>query len=116
MIRRKARSTAEQRRAQEAAGRRRGAREARRARRVAEEAGSTGVALTAWEGRFLDDPQDGVAGRLERYGRAFGQPGLAAPDDPQGPLSTRQRAKLREVERKVRQAARAGTGGGEEGG
>ena len=85
-------------------------REARRIRRIGEEAQASGVALSGWEETFLADPEEGLEGRLERHGRAFAEPALAAPWDPEGPLSLRQKAKVRQIERKVR-----GTGGGGQG-
>jgi hypothetical protein len=59
----------------------------RRARKAAEK---NNVALSEWEGEFLGS----VEGRVEKYGRAFGDPekGLAGTS-----LSVRQAVKLKEI-------------------
>lgn len=59
----------------------------RRARKAAEK---SGVALSEWEGEFLGS----VEGRVEKYGRAFGDPekGMAGTS-----LSIRQTVKLKEI-------------------
>ena len=64
----------------------------KRARRAAEK---SGVKLSDWEGEFLGS----VEGRVERYGRAFGDP-------EKGPvgtsLSIRQAVKLKEIAGKAK--------------
>lgn len=59
----------------------------KRARRAAE---SSGVKLSDWEGEFLGS----VEGRVEKYGRAFGDPEKGEPGTP---LSIRQAMKLKEI-------------------
>jgi hypothetical protein len=59
----------------------------RRARKAAEK---SGVALSEWEGEFLGS----VEGRVEKYGRAFGDPDKGAPGTS---LSLRQAVKLKEI-------------------
>jgi hypothetical protein len=64
----------------------------RRAKRAAER---SGVALSDWEGEFLGS----VEGRVEKYGRAFGDPEKGAPGTS---LSIRQTAKLKEISGKAK--------------
>jgi hypothetical protein len=64
----------------------------RRARRAAEDAK---VTLSDWEGDFLGS----VEGRVETYGRAFGDPEKGPPG---ASLSLLQSRKLKEIEAKVR--------------
>jgi hypothetical protein len=64
----------------------------RRARRAAENAK---VALSEWEGDFLGS----VEGRVQTYGRAFGDPEKGAPG---ASLSVLQSRKLKEIEAKAR--------------
>lgn len=64
----------------------------RRARKAAEK---SGVALSEWEGEFLGS----VEGRVEKYGRAFGDPDKGAPGTS---LSLRQAVKLKEIAGKAR--------------
>jgi hypothetical protein len=63
----------------------------KRAKRTAEE---NGIALSEWEGDFLGS----VEGRVEKYGRAFGDPekGVAGTS-----LSLRQAVKLKEIAAKA---------------
>ena len=63
--------------------------------------------LSAWETELLSETSDGLPERLERFGRAFRDPGLADSADPQGPLSMRQSAKVREIERDIARRERA---------
>ena len=71
----------------------------RRARRAANKAG---VELSEWEGEFLGS----VEGRVETYGRAFGDPEKGAAGQA---LSALQTVKLKEITAKARKAARGGT-------
>ncbi|WP_414642121.1 hypothetical protein [Brevundimonas sp.] len=64
----------------------------RRAKRAAEKAG---VALSEWEGEFLDS----VSERVKTHGRAFGDPELGAPGQA---LSSMQGRKLKEIAAKAR--------------
>ena len=64
----------------------------RRARKAAEK---SGVALSEWEGEFLGS----VEGRVEKYGRAFGDPDKGAPGTS---LSLRQAVKLKEIASKAK--------------
>lgn len=64
----------------------------RRARKAAEK---SGVALSEWEGEFLGS----VEGRVEKYGRAFGDPDKGAPGTS---LSLRQAVKLKEIAGKAK--------------
>ncbi len=64
----------------------------RRARRAAERGG---VKLSDWEGEFLGS----VEGRVEKYGRAFGDPEKGAPGTS---LSIRQAVKLKEITGKAK--------------
>jgi hypothetical protein len=59
----------------------------RRARKAAEK---SGVELSEWEGDFLGS----VEGRVEKYGRAFGDPEKGMPGTS---LSIRQAVKLKEI-------------------
>jgi hypothetical protein len=63
----------------------------RRAKRAAEKAG---VALSDWEGEFLDS----VSERVKTYGRAFGDPEKGAPGQA---LSAMQGRKLKEIAAKA---------------
>src|SRR2546423_14541462 len=63
-----------------------------KARAAAEE---NGADLSAWENDFLGS----VEGRVEAYGRAFGDPEKGAPD---ASLSHRQSGKLKEIAAKAR--------------
>ena len=69
----------------------------RRARRLANKAG---VELSEWEGEFLGS----VEGRVETYGRAFGDPEKGAPGQA---LSALQTVKLKEIAAKARKAGKA---------
>lgn len=84
----------------------RSARERRRLERLREEAAKR--PLSEWERTFIGEGPDGLAPRLERYGRAFGRAELADPADPQAPLSLRQGQKVREIGRSL--ARRPGRG------
>ncbi len=64
----------------------------KRARRAADKAG---VALSEWEGEFLDS----VGDRVKTYGRAFGDPEKGAPGQA---LSAMQGRKLKEIEAKAK--------------
>ena len=64
----------------------------RRAKRAAERAG---VTLSEWEGEFLGS----VAGRVQTYGRAFGDPEKGAPGEA---LSALQAVKLKEIVAKAK--------------
>ncbi|MDE2487428.1 MAG: hypothetical protein KGO51_08520 [Alphaproteobacteria bacterium] len=64
----------------------------KRARRMAEKAG---VTLSEWEGEFIDS----VSGRLQTYGRAFGDPEKGAPGEA---LSALQTVKLKEIAAKAK--------------
>ena len=64
----------------------------RRARRAADKAG---VALSAWEGEFLES----VSERVKSHGRAFGDPEKGAPGQA---LSTLQGRKLKEITAKAK--------------
>lgn len=64
----------------------------RRARRAADKAG---VALSEWEGEFLDSVSD----RVKSHGRAFGDPEKGAPGQA---LSTLQGRKLKEITAKAK--------------
>lgn len=63
----------------------------KRAKRTAEK---TGVALSEWEGEFLDS----VGERVKTYGRAFGDPEKGAPGQA---LSAMQGRKLKEISKKA---------------
>jgi len=64
----------------------------KRARRAA---ARSGVKLSDWEGEFLGS----VEGRVEKYGRAFGDPEKGAPGTS---LSLRQTVKLKEIASKAK--------------
>jgi hypothetical protein len=64
----------------------------KRARRAAEK---SGVKLSEWEGEFLGS----VEGRVEKYGRAFGDPEKGEPGTS---LSIRQAVKLKEIAGKAK--------------
>lgn len=64
----------------------------KRARRAAERGG---IKLSDWEGEFLGS----VEGRVEKYGRAFGDPEKGAPGTS---LSVRQTVKLKEIAGKAK--------------
>lgn len=70
----------------------------RRAKRAAARAG---VALSDWEGEFLDS----VGERVKTYGRAFGDPEKGAPGQA---LSALQGRKLKEITRKAKGEAPKG--------
>lgn len=72
----------------------------RRARRTADKAG---VALSEWEGEFLESVSD----RVRSHGRAFGDPEKGAPGQA---LSTLQGRKLKEITAKAKGAPK-GEGG-----
>ena len=63
----------------------------RKARRAVE---ASGVKLSAWEGEFLGS----VETRVEKYGRAFGDPEKGGPGSS---LSVRQAVKLKEISGKA---------------
>jgi hypothetical protein len=69
----------------------------RRARRIADRAG---VELSEWEGEFLGS----VEGRVETYGRAFGDPEKGSPGQA---LSAMQTVKLKEIAAKAKKAGKA---------
>jgi hypothetical protein len=71
----------------------------RRARRLADRAG---VELSEWEGEFLGS----VEGRVETYGRAFGDPEKGAAGQA---LSALQTVKLKEIAAKAKKAGKAAT-------
>lgn len=64
----------------------------KRARRAA---ARSGIKLSDWEGEFLGS----VEGRVEKYGRAFGDPEKGAPGTS---LSMRQTVKLKEIAGKAK--------------
>lgn len=76
-------------------------RKLRRAAARAESEGGPG--LTDWEKQFVD----GVAGRLEKYGSAFRDPGKGRLDEA---LSERQAQVARAIDKKSRRAAKADAG------
>ncbi|HVP86415.1 MAG TPA: hypothetical protein VMS78_16960 [Rhizomicrobium sp.] len=87
-MKKKAFPTAKERNEQQRAQAKRAALNAlRRARKAAEK---SGVKLSEWEGDFLGS----VEGRVEKYGRAFGDPEKGAPGTS---LSIRQAVKLKEI-------------------
>jgi hypothetical protein len=63
----------------------------RRAKRIVEK---TGAELSAWEGEFLGSVEE----RVEKYGRAFGDPDKGGPGQA---LSTLQGVKLKEIAAKA---------------
>lgn len=63
--------------------------------RARREAAESGVALSDWEGEFLESVSD----RIRTYGRAFADPDKGAMN---GTLSVRQGVKLREIRKKSR--------------
>ena len=71
----------------------------KRAKRTAELAG---IELSEWEGEFLGS----VEGRLNTYGRAFGDPEKGGPGQA---LSARQHVKLKEIVSKAKGAPPAKT-------
>lgn len=77
----------DQREKQKAAAKRSALKALRRARKQAE---VSGVKLSDWEGEFLGS----VEGRVETYGRAFGDPEKGSPG---ASLSMRQALKLKEI-------------------
>lgn len=77
---------------QKAAAKRAALNALKRARRAAETAG---VELSEWEGEFLGS----VTGRVETYGRAFGDPEKGAAG---AALSTLQGVKLKEIVAKAK--------------
>ncbi|WP_371454836.1 hypothetical protein [Brevundimonas sp. LM2] len=78
----------------------------KRAKRAADKAG---IALSEWEGEFIE----GVTDRIKTYGRAFGDPEKGAPGQA---LSSMQGRKLKEITSKAngeapkRRWGRKGTG------
>ena len=64
----------------------------KRAKRAADRAG---IALSDWEGEFIDS----VSERVKTHGRAFGDPELGSPGQA---LSAMQGRKLKEIEAKAR--------------
>lgn len=72
----------------------------RRARRAA---ARSGVKLSDWEGEFLGS----VEGRVEKYGRAFGDPEKGPPGTS---LSTLQALKLKEIAGKAKGKKRSAFG------
>jgi hypothetical protein len=87
----KKRSGKELRDAERARAKRAALRALRKARLAAEK---TGVKLSDWEGEFLGS----VEGRLETYGRAFGDPEKGPMSSP---LSIRQTVKVKEIAAKA---------------
>jgi hypothetical protein len=85
-------SLAEQRKAQQQALQKSTLKLLERARK---EAAEKGVALSEWEGEFLDSVSD----RVRTYGRAFADPDKGAMN---GTLSLRQGVKLREIRKKAK--------------
>ena len=63
----------------------------RRAKKIAE---TSGVKLSDWEGEFLGSVEE----RIEKYGRAFGDPEKGAPGSS---LSIRQSIKVKEIAAKA---------------
>ena len=84
------------------------ARTTRRIRRIRAVAEASGQDLSEWEGEFVGEGENGVATRVERYGKAFANPLLAGDGSGEAVLSVRQRVKVREIERKVYGKARRG--------
>jgi hypothetical protein len=80
-------SFAEQKAAERERAKRKALKVLRRTRIAAEQ---TGVALSEWEGEFLES----VEGRVKIYGRAFHDPEKGAPT---ASLSTMQHVKLKEI-------------------
>jgi len=64
-------------------------------RRTKQVAAKSGIALSEWEGEFLGS----VEGRVEKYGRAFGDPEKGQPGTS---LSMRQAVKLKEIAAKAK--------------
>lgn len=87
---------ADQRAKQKEAAKRAALKALRRARKQAE---VSGVKLSDWEGEFLGS----VEGRVETYGRAFGDPEKGSPG---ASLSVRQAVKLKEIGAKASGKAR----------
>ncbi|MBI1328923.1 MAG: hypothetical protein GC166_03355 [Alphaproteobacteria bacterium] len=87
---------ADQRAKQKEAAKRAALKALRRARKQAE---VSGVKLSDWEGEFLGS----VEGRVETYGRAFGDPEKGSPG---ASLSMRQAVKLKEIGAKASGKAR----------
>ena len=77
--------------AEREAARRKALNALKRAKRAADKAG---IALSDWEGEFIE----GVADRIKTYGRAFGDPEKGAPGQA---LSSMQGRKLREITAKA---------------
>jgi hypothetical protein len=94
------RTTEEQRQADRERAKRAALKALRKARAAAETAG---VALSDWEGEFLQS----VGGRVERYGRAFRDPEKGAPS---ASLSMLQGAKLKEITAKAKGKTRKSFG------
>jgi hypothetical protein len=91
-MRSQGKSLREQREAEKARAKRAALRALRKARAAAER---TGVALSQWEGEFLGS----VEGRVETYGRAFGDPEKGMPG---ASLSMLQAVKLKEIAAKAK--------------
>lgn len=87
----KARGDASPFEAEREAARRKALNALKRAKRAADKAG---IALSEWEGEFID----GVADRIKTYGRAFGDPDKGAPGQA---LSSMQGRKLKEITAKA---------------
>lgn len=77
--------------AEREAARRKALNALKRAKRAADKAG---IALSDWEGEFID----GVSDRIKTYGRAFGDPEKGAPGQA---LSAMQGRKLKEIAAKA---------------
>lgn len=93
----KARSPADQIKAQKKAMQAATLRALEKARRTAAE---QGIALSEWENDFID----GVTERVKTYGRAFADPDKGAMN---GTLSLRQGVKLREIRKKAQKGKQA---------
>ncbi|WP_271086427.1 hypothetical protein [Brevundimonas sp. NIBR11] len=77
--------------AEREAARRKALNALKRAKRAADKAG---IALSDWEGEFIE----GVTDRIQTYGRAFGDPEKGAPGQA---LSSMQGRKLKEITAKA---------------
>jgi hypothetical protein len=84
-------SIKEQREAERKRAKRKALKALQRAKKAAE---TSGVKLSDWEGEFLTS----VEGRLQTYGRAFGDPEKGGPD---ASLSILQNVKVREIAAKA---------------
>jgi len=92
MLKRTPPSFTEQRKAERERAKRAALKALKRARKAAENAGAK---LSDWEDEFLGS----VEGRLETYGRAFGDPEKGAPN---ASLSIRQTVKVKEIAAKAK--------------